>query len=203
MATASKATTPVGRPRSHSAASHAAILDAVHALLQEKSAREVSMAAVAERAGVGKPTLYKWWPSKTALIFTLVQERIVGPMEEEQAISAEAAIRSRVSNLIKLCNGDFGKVLAELIAEGQSNPTVLSDLYERLIRLRRSVLVCDIERGKLAGEFAAETDPELLIDAIFGPLFYNLLLQLTPLTQHYGQSLVDQVLRGATALRQR
>lgn len=195
--TISKSAARVGRPRSESAASHAAILDAVHDLLKEKSAREISMEAVAKRAGVGKPTLYKWWPTKTALIFTLVQERIMGPMEAEQGASAEEAIRGRMRSLISAFNGDFGKVLAELIAEGQSDPGVLTELYERLISLRRGVLVSYIERGKRDGEFADESDPELLVDAIFGPLFYNLLLRLTPLTQQYGQRLIDQVLRGA------
>jgi AcrR family transcriptional regulator len=191
-----QSSTRIGRPRSENAASHEAILDAVHELLQEKSARELSMEAVAKRAGVGKPTLYKWWPSKAALIFTMVQERMHGPMEAPQGESAEESIRGRMRNLIDGFNGLFGKVLAELIAEGQSDPRVLHELYERLISHRRAALIAHIERAKIAGEFTDDTDPELLVDAIFGPVYYRLLLRLTPLTQQYGQKLIDQVLRG-------
>jgi AcrR family transcriptional regulator len=186
----------IGRPRSETAESHAAIMDAVYQLLQEKSAREFSMEAVAKRAGVGKPTLYKWWPSKASLIFAMFHERMAGRIEASQASTVEAALRARVRHLVTEFNGAFGKVMAELITEGQSDPAVLRELYESHISLRRAATVADIERGKSAGELADDTDPELLVDAIFGPLYYRLLLRLTPLTQDYGKKLVDQVLRG-------
>lgn len=53
-------------------------MDAVYALLQERSVRDLTMEAVARRAGVGKPTLYKWWPSKAALVFAMFHERLAG-----------------------------------------------------------------------------------------------------------------------------
>jgi hypothetical protein len=60
----------------------------------------------------------------------------------------------------------------------------------------RAATVADVERGKADGEFAPNTDPELLIDAIFSPVFFRLLLRHAPLTQRYGDELVDQVLGG-------
>ncbi|HTM82214.1 TetR/AcrR family transcriptional regulator [Asticcacaulis sp.] len=189
----------IGRPRSVAAESHAAILDAVYELLHEKSVRDLSMEAVAKRAGVGKPTLYKWWPSKAALIFAMFHERMVGKLEAPPAASAEEAIRAKVRHLIGEFNGLFGKVMAELIAEGQSDQAVLQELYDSHISLRRASTIGDIERGKDAGEFPEDTDPELLVDAIFGPMYYRLLLRLMPLTEAYGASLIDQVLRGLRA----
>ena len=59
METKSPARTRTGRPPAAAAESHAAIMDAVYALLQEGPARDLTMEAVARRAGVGKPTLYK------------------------------------------------------------------------------------------------------------------------------------------------
>lgn len=171
-------------------------MNAVYEMLQEKSVRDLSMEAVAKRAGVGKPTLYKWWPSKAALIFAMFHERMVGKIEAPQAKSAEAAIRAKVRHLIAEFNGLFGKVMAELIAEGQSDPTVLRVLYESHISLRRASAIADIEWGKSAGEFTGATDPELLVDAIIGPMYFRLMLRLTPLTQQYGDKLIDQVLRG-------
>jgi AcrR family transcriptional regulator len=171
-------------------------MDAVHALLGEKSVRDLSMEAVAKRAGVGKPTLYKWWPSKAALIFAMFHERMVGKLEAPTATSAEEAIRAKVRHLIREFNGLFGKVMAELIAEGQSDPAVLQELYDSHIGLRRALTIADIERGKGAGEFTRDTDPELLVDAIFGPMYYRLLLGLMPLTEKYADDLIHQVLRG-------
>jgi Tetracyclin repressor-like, C-terminal domain len=93
-------------------------------------------------------------------------------------------------------NGLFGKVVGELIAEGQSDPDILREFYERHVSLRRASAVADIERGKATGEFSANTDAELLVDAIFAPVYYRLLLRFAPLTEKYGNDLIDQVLLG-------
>jgi AcrR family transcriptional regulator len=171
-------------------------MDAVYELLTERPARDLTMEAVAKRANVGKPTLYKWWPSKAALIMAMFYERLAGQLEAPAAATAEEAIRAKMRRLIKELNGLFGKVMADLIAEGQSDPAILQELYERHIHLRRASTVEDIERGKAAGEFSAATDAELLVDAIFAPVYYRLLLRFAPLTEKYGNELIDQVLLG-------
>jgi AcrR family transcriptional regulator len=186
----------LGRPRSDAAVSHAAIMDAVYELLQEMPARDLTMEAVAKRANVGKPTLYKWWPSKAALIMAMFSEKFAGQVETPAAATAEEAIRTKMRRLITGGKGLFGKVMADLIAEGQSDPAILQELYERHIRVRRASTVEDIERGKATGEFSAGTDAELLVDAIFAPVYYRLLLRFAPLTEKYGNDLIDQVLLG-------
>ena len=65
-----------GRPPGTTAESHTQILDAVYELLQERSVRDLTMEAVAKRAGVGKPTIYKWWPTKADLVMAMFQERL-------------------------------------------------------------------------------------------------------------------------------
>ena len=182
-----------GRPRGEAAASHAAIMQAVHDLLQERSVRELTMEAVAKRAGVGKPTLYKWWPSKAALVFAMFHERLAIPAETAQSASAAEALRGRVRHLIVLLNGAFGKVMADLIAEGQSDAALLKDLFEQHVRQRREAAIAEIERGKASGEFPAALDAVLAVDAIVGAIYYRHLLRFAPLTEEYGERLVDQV----------
>ncbi len=186
----------VGRPRGHAAQSHAAIMEAVHALLQEKSVRDLTIEEVAKRAGVSKPTLYKWWPTKAALVMTLLHERIAAQPEKLEALTAEQALRWRVRRLIAAFNGLFGKVMADMIAEGQSEPSILRELFAHHIGQRRAASIREVERGKAASEFAADVDPELLIDAIFAPIYFRLLVRNAPLTEEYGEALVSQVLRG-------
>lgn len=94
--------------------------------------------------------------------------------------------------LVKRFNGLFGKVTAELIAEGQTDPAVLETLYARHMRARRAATVANVERARDAGELSADIDPELLVDTIFGPLYYRLLLRHEPLTETYADALVDQ-----------
>lgn len=201
MSSKSPARARLGRPPSDTAASHAAIMDAVYELLKEKSASQLTMEAVAKRAKVGKPTLYKWWPSKAALIMAMFHERLASKLDVPPTATLEEAIRIKALYLIKEFNGLFGKVMADLIAEGQSDPSILRELFESHISARRASSVIDIERAKRTGELALNVNAELLIDAIFGPIYYGLLLRHTPLTEQYAHELIDQVFQGVRPQR--
>ncbi|RYE93575.1 MAG: TetR/AcrR family transcriptional regulator, partial [Oxalobacteraceae bacterium] len=166
----------------------------VQAILQEKSVRELTMEEVARRAGVGKPTVYKWWSSKTALVLDLFEERMVDSLAVPHATSAEEAIRGQVTQLIGLLNGFFGKVARELIGEGQSDPNVLREYRERYINHRRAFTREVIEKAKQSGEFRADVGSNMLIDMVYGPIYYRLLLQHEPLDGDFGNQLVDNVL---------
>jgi AcrR family transcriptional regulator len=178
------------------AASHAAIMDAVYALLQEKSVRDLTMEEVAKRAKVGKPTLYKWWPTKATLVLAMLCERMAPHLEKSTVLTAEESLRFRVRRLIDAFNGPFGKIVAGLIAEGQSEPAILQAFFDRWVGPRRTATIADLHRAKNAGELRSETEPELLNDAIFGAIYYRLLLRSGPLTRRFGEELVEQVIRG-------
>jgi len=171
-------------------------MDAVYAFLQERSVRELTMEGIAERANVGKPTLYKWWPTKAALVMAVLQQRLVPKPEPISAKTAEEAIRARMHRLVRAFNGMFGKVFADLIAEGQNDPSLLGELYERHLGQRREALVAEIERGKQAGEFYAEVDSDLLVDSLIGPIYYRLLMKTAPLTEAYVDQLLAQLMLG-------
>src|SRR2546429_6499645 len=128
-----------GRPPSEMAASHAVIIDAVYALLQEKSVRDLTMEAVAKRAGVGKPTLYKWWPTKATLVLAMLCERMAPKLEKPTALTAEESLRLRVRRLTDAFNGPFGKIVAGLNREGQSEPAIPPEFFDRRVRPRRNL----------------------------------------------------------------
>jgi len=184
-----------GRPPAEAAGAHARVMDAVYELLQERPARELTMEMVAKRAGVGKPTLYKWWPSRAALMLAMFRERVHATREPVETGTAEEVIRKRVQRLVREFNGLFGKVMAGLIAEGQGDPAVLDDLYTRHMLPSRLETIREIERGKAAGEFAPDADAALVVDAIIAPLYFRLLLRNAPITDEYGEDLVDHALR--------
>ncbi len=170
-------------------------MDAVYELLEEKPVRDLTMEAVAKRAKVGKPTLYKWWPTKSALIMAMFHERLAGKPVSSSAKTVEAALLAKMQRLVHDFNGLFGKVMADLIAEAQSDPSLLQELHDHIC-VRRTHTAADIERGKKAGEFLPDTDTELVVDLLFGPPYYRLLLGFLPLTQPYAEALIAQVLSG-------
>jgi len=185
-----------GRPPSEMAASHDVIMDAVYALLQEKPVRDLTMESIAKQAKVGKPTLYKWWPTKATLVLAMLCERMAPKLEKPTALSAEESLRFRVRSLIDAFNGPFGKIVAGLIAEGQSEPSVLKEFFDRWVSPRRNATIADLQRGKDAGELGSDTGPDLLNDAIFCAIYYRMLLRSGPLTRRFGEELVEQVIRG-------
>jgi AcrR family transcriptional regulator len=185
-----------GRPPSERAASHTVIMDAVHSLLQKKSVRDLTMEEVAKRAKVGKPTLYKWWPTKAALVLAMLCERMAPNLEKPSDLTAEESLQFRVRSLIDAFKGPFGKVVAGLVSESQSEPGILQQFLDRWVNPRRSATIADLQRGKNAGELRSEADPEVLNDAIFGAIYYRLLLRSGPLTRRFGEALVEQVIHG-------
>ena len=185
-----------GRPPSEMAASHDTIMDSVYALLQEKSVGDLTMEEVANRARVGKPTLYKWWPTKATLVLAMLCERMAVNLDKPMGETAEMSLRLRVRRLMDVFNGPFGKIVAGLIAEGQSEPAVLQEFFDRWVSPRRNATIADLRRGKDAGELRSDTEPELVNDAIFGAIYYRFLLRSGPLTKRFGEQLVEQVLRG-------
>ncbi|MBD1554465.1 TetR/AcrR family transcriptional regulator [Pseudomonas typographi] len=191
MKTKIPSSAPLGRPRSSSASSHDVILTAVYDLLQEMSVRELTMEKVARRAGVGKPTLYRWWKTKAALVVAMFNERVVPELDPPQATAVEDAIGQKVEKLIAAFNGFFGKVIAELVAEGQSDPDVLHELNEHYVKPRRAGTVNDIVEAQKQGLVPMHVDPELVVDAVFGSLYFNLLLKIRPLTPEYGDRLME------------
>src|ERR1700760_4423513 len=84
-----------GRPLLQTAASHVAIMDAVYSLLQKKSVRDLTMEEVARRAKVGKPTLYKWWPTKATLVLAMLCERMAPNLDKPTVLTAEESLRFR------------------------------------------------------------------------------------------------------------
>ena len=98
--------------------------------------------------------------------------------------------------MIDAFNGPFGKIVAGLIAEGQSEPAVLQEFFDRWVSPRRNATIADLQWGKDAGELGSDTEPEWLNDAIFGAIYYRMLLRSGPLTRRFGEELVEQVIRG-------
>jgi AcrR family transcriptional regulator len=171
-------------------------MDAVYSLLQKKSVRDLTMEEVAKRAKVGKPTLYKWWSTKACLVLAMLCERMAPNLEKPSDLTAEESLQFRVRSLIDAFSGPFGKIVAGLIAEGQSEPAIRQAFFDRWVSPRRTATIADLQRGKNAGELRSDTEPDLLNDAIFGAIYYRFLLGLTPFSKRFGEELVEQVIRG-------
>jgi AcrR family transcriptional regulator len=194
-----EATTPQrGRPRSERA--REAILTAAGELLLTRGLGAASMDAVAEQAGVSKATIYRWWPTKETLALDALHHEwaLARPVEETGAVRTEllALLRPWVRVVAKR---PYGRVIAALITEAQTD-AAFADLYrERFVEPRRAqvrpILLRAIERGELP----ATTNIELALDLLYGPLYHRLLHGHAPLNERFLRDLVDTVLAGLAA----
>ena len=87
----------------------------------------------------------------------------------------------------------------EQLALYWTEQSTTAGLPNRWVSPRRNATIADLQRGKDAGELRSDAEPELLNDAIFGAIYYRLLLRSGPLTGRFGEELVEHVLRGQRA----
>ena len=158
-----------GRPRSE--ASRSAILDAAYWQVMERGYGSVTAESIARAAGAGKQTLYRWWPSKAAVILDAIAEKGRTRIDRPQ----EAAIRSgdlpAFLRAVIPAIAANGQALRCLIAEAQFDPKLRATLKEKLIEPRRESL-----RQVLAMRALDAHRREALIAAIFGAVWHRLLL---------------------------
>jgi AcrR family transcriptional regulator len=183
-----------GRPRSRAA--HEAILRATLELLEHTTVRDLTIEGIARAAGVGKPTIYRWWPSKNALVVEAVFGSVADQVAFPPAATAEAALTAQVRIVAELLAGTPGRRLAELVGEGQADPDTLRLINERFVSVRRTATRELIQAGQQRGEIPTDVDPDAAIDLIYGPLYYRLLFRHLPLDADFAETIVRRALHG-------
>ncbi len=200
-ATPSKVTRPRGRPRSERC--RLAIRAAVGELLDELPYDQITVEAVAERAGVSKQTIYRWWSGKHQLAMEayeqLVRERVAMPDTGVLAIDLRTFMRNSCARL----RARGGATIAGLIAAAQSDPALAREFRVTFIGARRKIMSGLLERGVARGELPRGLDLQLAMDLLSGPVWYRLLLRNAPLDDAFADSIVDHFLAafGASAVR--
>jgi AcrR family transcriptional regulator len=180
-------TKQIGRPRSEE--SKAAILDATWELLKTTSLRDLSIEAIARQSGVGKTTIYRWWPSKVAVVMDALVEHLLPEISFPEGVSATEAIAQQMTSLVQAFSGEYGRIVAQIIAEGQADPEALASYRDRFIYPRRAAAKAIIQQGIESGEFDAKLDPELAIDILYGAIYFRLLVGHLPLDRQFAEEL--------------
>ena len=200
--TRTEETRPRGRPRSEKA--RTAILAAAIDLLLEQGLHAMSMDDVAQRAGVSKATIYRWWPSKELLALDALATAWATPTPDAQRNTGSlrgdllAGLRAWMRQLKQK---PYGRVIAGLVAEAQTDPDFAKLYREHFVQPRRAntrqLLLRAIDRG----EIPADTNLDVTLDLIYGPIYHRLLHGHAPLTDRFAQQVIDTVITGITPNR--
>lgn len=175
---------------------HQNILCAARSLLEETGFADLTIEGVAERAGVGKTTIYRRWPNKSSLVLDAFIEAATKEFPFPDTGSVQEDLRLQMRRMVKLMNGTEGHTIAKLIGGAQDDPELAEAFRTRWLAVRREEARTILKRGKSRGEIRAEIDPEVLLDALYGPIYFRLLIGHAPLTPSYVDKLVSLVMSG-------
>ncbi|HEX4288906.1 MAG TPA: TetR/AcrR family transcriptional regulator, partial [Trebonia sp.] len=142
-----------GRPRSEAA--RKAVLAAAAELLLDRGLPGVSMDAVAERAGVSKATIYRWWPTKETLALDMLYNEWTKVTPQEYVSgSLRVDLLALLGAWTRLASGrPYGRVVAALLMEGQTDPGFSAEYQRRMVEPRRAqaraIFGHAVERGEI------------------------------------------------------
>jgi AcrR family transcriptional regulator len=169
-----------------------AILDATFDLLRSGDLGAVTIDAIAAAAGVGRQTIYRWWPTKGAV----VAEAMV---RQAQALVPPRDTGSFGSDLVNFFADSFAgldpgmmRALRQLVAAAQQDEHV-AEVLAHFTAQRRAALRALLERGRAEGEISPEADLPMLVDMAYGVLYYRLLIGHAPLDKEAAQTLATHL----------
>lgn len=183
-----------GRPRSQAA--HDAILDGAIALLREVGYDALSMEGVAERAGVGKTTIYRRWATKEALVAEAVG-RLVSAIRIPDTGTTAGDLTALMRDAVTLYRRpENAELLPGLVAAMARSPLIARAVRSGFLAARRAAIRQVLERGIARGDLRPDLDVEFALDVLGGPLFYRLLVTGGPIDGRLARNVVDLMLRG-------
>ncbi|MGW4797561.1 TetR/AcrR family transcriptional regulator [Nonomuraea sp. NPDC004297] len=180
--------------------SRQAILTAARELVSEVGYAKLSIEAIAARAGVGKQTIYRWWPSKGAVVldaFLALSE--AGP-EQSVALPDTGDLETDLKTVLRATVAEFADPAFEAPIRALNmeiiNDTALAAQYrEKLAGPVDEAKKTRLRTAQQAGQLAADADLDLALELLYAPLYQRWLLRSGPLTPQYADALVESFLK--------
>jgi AcrR family transcriptional regulator len=190
---------PMGRPRDERA--DRAILAAALELMAERGVRDLRMDDVAERAGVGKATIYRRYRSKDDLV-TAAVVGLVSEIAVPDTGSTRGDLLALMRRAVEVYNGSVEAGVMPSLVEAMSRDAGLARMIrDGFLAKRRAALRAVLERGIERGDLRADLELELALDVLGGPLFYRLLITGGPIDRRLADGVVELILRGFAPAR--
>ncbi|GAB3613876.1 TetR/AcrR family transcriptional regulator [Humibacter ginsengisoli] len=175
-------TEPVRRGPKRNERARLAILTASFDLTQEVGYRGLTIEGIAARAGVGKQTVYRWWPTKADVLLE------AGALKADLGVSTadSGSYRGDLEQFLRdsfalLAFPGLAGLLRSLMAEAQIDPDFAVRFREGFLDRRRSALIGLLDRARARGDAPGDLPADLLADVVFGVIWYRLLATERPL----------------------
>jgi len=186
---------PPGRPRSEHA--RQAILRSTMNLLQHTGFDDLTIEAIAADAGVGKATVYRWWPSKGALVVDAFASGTESKLHFPDTGSVYRDVSFQMRRAVAIFRSPQGRIVAALLGAGQSDSDLLEAFRARFLRPRRQEAYKTLLRGIDRGELPRGLDLDLVLDILYGAIYMRFLIRHDELSAAYVNEVCELVLSGA------
>jgi AcrR family transcriptional regulator len=188
---------PRGRPRNLE--SRAAILRAARELLAEAGPTAVTMEAVAQRAGVGKPTVYRWWPNRHAVAMAALMDDSALGQPAARARAPLRALEQQLLQVVETLGSRQGRVVTAMIAAADPDTEVAKAFRHHFVLARRQEGRALLEQAVATGELRDDIGIDVALDQVYGALFFRILLGHAGVDAAFVKALLRQVQRGLAA----
>jgi AcrR family transcriptional regulator len=158
-------------------------LHAALELLREVGYRSVTVEAIAARAGVGKQTIYRWWPSRAAVVLEAYVAEASVSVPYPDTGSLKSDLLKYLTDSFASLQGKQGQTLRGLAAEAQLDAEFEQEFLDSFILTRRAGFTEILTRAIERGELPDDIDSEVLTDMIYGAKWFRLLFRHAPLDE--------------------
>jgi AcrR family transcriptional regulator len=156
------------------------------------------MEGVASRAGVGKPTVYRWWPDRHAVAMAALMEAEAPQTAQRAPRSAILALRRQLRAIAERFASPTGRHVATMIAASDLETEFSKAFRNHFVLARRAEGRVLLEQAIREGDIRPDLDAEVALDLFYGPLFFRLLMGHAPLDASFTDELLSHALRGLT-----
>jgi AcrR family transcriptional regulator len=188
---------PAGRPRSE--ASRTSILDSAYSFLRAKPVSAISTVHIARNAGVSTATVYRWWPTKEALLL----DALLHTADHEVVLQKEGAPLERLKEYVlqvgRFFIGENGIVVARLLTAIQDNAILRKEFLERVCSPRDQEIRAVVREAIQSRQLPLGTEVSIFLDTIIGPLLTRLLIRHEQIDEEFVISVFDRVVAGTIA----
>ena len=189
----------IGRPR-EARADHA-IITATLQLMAERAVRDLRMDDVADRAGVGKATIYRRYRSKDELVSDAIAT-LVSEITIPDTGSTRTDLLALMRQAVELYSGSLAaRLMPAVLEETRRNPRLASTVRDEFLAGRRAALSVVLDRGVRRGDLRQGLDLDLALDVLGGAIFYRLLVTGGPIDERLAAGVVELILRGFAPTR--
>jgi AcrR family transcriptional regulator len=169
------------------------ILDATFELIGTQGQGKVRIDDIAELAAVGKQTIYRWWPTRNALVLDALVDRTLKDTPFRNTGNARKDFRDHLRGVAKLFASPTGRLICDMLADAQTSPEVAEEFRNRFWQPRRDLSIDRLQQAIRDGEVRPDVPLETALDALYSPLWIRLVIGHQPLTPKFVDEILDCV----------